>query len=56
VHRQPYFSRPAAARLPATTDLCDRLLGLPMAPDLTEGDIARVIDTLAGPADPPAIA
>jgi dTDP-4-amino-4,6-dideoxygalactose transaminase len=52
VHRQPYFARPDAPVLPMTADLCDRLLGLPMAPDMTECDIARVLDALAGLAVP----
>lgn len=52
VHRQPYFggqnpAGPGAAALPVTADLCDRLLGLPMAPDLDIAEIARVLDTLA---------
>lgn len=50
VHAQPYFRRPRAAPLPATTDLCFRLLGVPMSPDLDRHDVARVLDALAAAA------
>jgi dTDP-4-amino-4,6-dideoxygalactose transaminase len=54
VHRQPYFAPPGTGLpevLPVTADLCDRLLGLPTAPDLTAAEIARVLDALAAVAE-----
>jgi dTDP-4-amino-4,6-dideoxygalactose transaminase len=65
VHRQPYFTPPAPAAdplrdptpcptpdpLPVTAALCDRLLGLPTAPDQTAAEIARVLDALAAVAE-----
>lgn len=52
VDRQAHFADPArpeaaADPLPVTRALCDRLLGLPTAPDLDAAAIARVIAALA---------
>lgn len=52
VHVQTHFAARAANLLPVnplpvTKDLCQRLLGLPMAPDMTAGAIARTLDVLA---------
>lgn len=46
VHVQSHFAPPGGLALPATTDLCHRLLGLPMAPDMTAADIALTLDIL----------
>lgn len=46
LHVQRHFASAPLADLPHTADLSGRLLGLPMAPDLTEAEIARVLDAL----------
>lgn len=51
VHLQPYFSTDPAPALPVTDDLCGRLLGLPMAPDLGAAEIGRVLAALAACAE-----
>lgn len=47
VDLQPHFAAHTAVPLPVTRDLCDRLLGLPVACDLSPGAIARVVAALA---------
>ena len=58
VDLQPHFADTAPRTdddpLPVTRDLCDRLLGLPMAPDLGAAAIARVIAALRAAAVPEA--
>lgn len=47
LHRQPSFADCPADPLPVTEFLAPRLLGLPMAPDLDDAQVARVIAALA---------
>lgn len=42
LHRQSLYTNASRDSLPVTEDLAPRLIGLPMAPDLTEEDIKRV--------------
>ena len=44
---QSYFAQLPGDRLRATEQLMPRLLGLPMAPDLTDDEIARVVSCVA---------
>ena len=46
LHLEPAFTTADQSPLPVTEDLSDRLLGLPMARDLTEEEIRRVLDAL----------
>lgn len=46
-HVQPHFSTAPADPLPATESLSARLLGLPMAHDLSAEDAAYIVDCLA---------
>jgi dTDP-4-amino-4,6-dideoxygalactose transaminase len=46
LHRQPHFAACEADDLPVTRALAPRLLGLPMAPDLGDEAIARIIGAL----------
>ena len=48
-YQQPVYggALPGSDNLPVTAHLATRLLGLPVAPDLTETDVAYVADTLA---------
>ena len=47
LHRQTYFSGLPHAGLAVTDDLAPRLIGLPVAPDLTDAVMARVADAVA---------
>ena len=47
LHRQTYFANLPRDALPATEDQAPRILGLPMASDLTEACIARIVRGLA---------
>lgn len=47
LQQQPYFANCPADPLPVTHALAPRLLGLPMAPDLCESSIHRVVQALA---------
>lgn len=47
LHAQPWFERASADALPVTGGIGPRLVGLPVAPDLTVADIARVTHTIA---------
>ena len=47
VHRQTYFSDLPHDALLTTEEQAPRILGLPMAPDLTEACIARIVRSLA---------
>ena len=42
LHQQPYFTGVSRDDLPVTDRLAPLLIGLPIAPDLTEGDIDRI--------------
>ncbi len=46
LHRQSYFAELPRDALPVTDDLAPRLLGLPVAPDLSEAAVQRVVDGL----------
>jgi dTDP-4-amino-4,6-dideoxygalactose transaminase len=48
LHRQTHFSDNPRGNLDVTEDLGRRLIGLPMAPDLTEEAIKRVVTALDG--------
>jgi dTDP-4-amino-4,6-dideoxygalactose transaminase len=48
LHRQTYCAGFAAQPRPVTDDIAPRLIGLPMAPDLTPSAVARVLDAIAG--------
>lgn len=54
LHLQPHFADTATAPLPVTTDLGARLLGLPMAHDLSRAAIGRITAVLARAAAGPA--
>jgi dTDP-4-amino-4,6-dideoxygalactose transaminase len=47
LQNQPYFSRLAHDDLAVTDSLASCLVGLPVAPDLTASDVARVAAALA---------
>lgn len=47
LHAMSHFAGCRADPLPVTADISARLIGLPMAPDLSPGDIARVVQTLS---------
>ena len=47
LHREPYFKRVERDSLPTVEALAPRLIGLPVAPDLPESTIERVVTTLA---------
>jgi dTDP-4-amino-4,6-dideoxygalactose transaminase len=48
LHRMPAFaSVPSAGGLPCTDDLAERALSLPMANDLSPGDMEAIVDSLA---------
>ncbi len=47
IHRQSYYSNLRHGGLPITERLAARLIGLPIAPDLTEKTIARISTILA---------
>ncbi len=47
LHRQSYFADCPRPGLPVTDDLAPRLIGLPMAPDLSSKQIERVLRALA---------
>ena len=47
LHAQPHFASAGRDALPVTESLSQRLLGLPMAHDLTEADVAFMVDSLA---------
>jgi dTDP-4-amino-4,6-dideoxygalactose transaminase len=46
-HVQPHFSTAPADPLAVTESLGERLLGLPMAHDLSAGDVGHIVDCLA---------
>lgn len=46
LHVQPHFAGCAHDPVPVTDDLCKRLIGLPMAPDLSAADVASVMQAL----------
>jgi UDP-2-acetamido-2-deoxy-ribo-hexuluronate aminotransferase len=47
LHRQPaYAAAHDGAALPVSEDLATRILALPIHPDLTEADVARVCDAV----------
>ncbi len=49
VHQQQYYAgRVAAGTLPNTELVGDRLLSLPLFPGMTDADVDRVVDALAG--------
>jgi len=47
LHTQPHFSGTPHDQLPITADLAPRLLGLPMAPDLSDVAISQVVGAVA---------
>jgi dTDP-4-amino-4,6-dideoxygalactose transaminase len=47
LHRHSYFSRLRREDLAVTDNLAPRLLGLPVAEDLMEGDVTRVVSAVA---------
>jgi len=47
LHQQPYFTQTGRDRLSGVDDLAPRLLGLPMAPDLTAAEVERVVAAVA---------
>lgn len=49
-HAQPHFAAASADPLPVTESLGARLLGLPMAHDLSPAEVTRIVDSLAGAA------
>lgn len=51
LHRQTYYADAARGDLGVTDDLLPRMLGLPVAPDLAEAAIARVVQALAAAAN-----
>jgi len=46
LHVQPHFAAPRQTTLPVTEDLGARLLGLPMAHDMDQKDMARTVKTI----------
>lgn len=46
VHLQPYYRDRYSADVPVTEEVWKRLLTLPMYPDLSEGDLLRVVDAV----------
>lgn len=52
LQHQTYFSSCRRADLTVTESIAPRLLGLPMAPDMTEASIARVVHALASSVEP----
>ena len=47
IHAQPHFHGASRDRLEVTDRIAPLLVGLPVAPDLSEGDVIRVITALA---------
>jgi dTDP-4-amino-4,6-dideoxygalactose transaminase len=47
VHQHPYYSRAQSNELSSTTDVLTRLIGLPVAPDLSERSLDRVVAAIA---------
>jgi dTDP-4-amino-4,6-dideoxygalactose transaminase len=47
LHRQPYFRAEEHDPLPVVETLAPRLVGIPVAPDLPEAAIERIVSTLA---------
>jgi dTDP-4-amino-4,6-dideoxygalactose transaminase len=47
LHREAHFRHRARFRLPGTTSVASRLLGLPMAPDLPRRTIDRIVAAIA---------
>jgi len=47
VHRHTYFARVARERLDMAEGLAERLIGLPVAPDLAPGDVERVAEAVS---------
>lgn len=47
LHAQPYFAERDRDLIPVTADLCKRLIGLPMAPDLAAADVTTVLGALS---------
>jgi dTDP-4-amino-4,6-dideoxygalactose transaminase len=51
LHREPYFADAQRDPLPGVEGLAPRLIGLPTAPDLTPGEIERIVAAVAGGRD-----
>ena len=47
LHREPYFANAPRDSLPSTEQLASSLIGLPMAPDLSEKEVIRIADAAA---------
>jgi dTDP-4-amino-4,6-dideoxygalactose transaminase len=47
LHREPYFAEAARDPLPGVESLAPRLIGLPIAPDLTSSEIDRIVAAVA---------
>ena len=47
LHRQPAYQRFADGTLPVSEDVCQRIVSLPMHPDLSHDDVRRVCDAIA---------
>lgn len=52
LHREPYLSRAPRDSLPNTEHVAGRLIGLPVAPDLSDVDIGRVVNAIASGVGP----
>ena len=50
LHREPYLAAAGGDPLPGVEALAPRLIGLPVAPDLTPAGIARIVATIANAA------
>jgi dTDP-4-amino-4,6-dideoxygalactose transaminase len=47
LHRQPaYAAQHDGAAMPVSEDLADRILALPIHPDLTDADVDRICDAV----------
>lgn len=46
LHEQTYYRDIDHNGLPVSEDIAHRLIGLPMAPDLAEADLARIVEAL----------
>lgn len=47
LHREPYFCQAPRDSLPNTEHFAGRLIGLPVAPDLSEANISHIVRTIA---------
>jgi dTDP-4-amino-4,6-dideoxygalactose transaminase len=52
LHREPYYTDADHTPLEVTDSLAQRLIGVPLAPDLVEPDVRRVVDALVAAAEP----